>query len=229
MQGLYRLRLSHAMEAVRELARKLFDSGGAHEDLVEDEFVASIEAVRDLDAAHLERLRQVHLEFDDELRPMERPSIQRHREELAQELGEASGLCVAGGHVVILLNRLRLFDPIGLVGDVPIFAWSAGAMVLGPRVVVFHDSPPQGPGNAEVLEAGLGLYEELVPLPHAAERLQLEDPLRVCVFARRFAPDACVTLDPLAGLIRRGGAWDALPATSRLSHDGRLVAAGGAR
>jgi hypothetical protein len=80
--------------------------------------------------------------------------------------------------------------------------------------VLFHDDPPQGAGHAEVLEAGLGLYGGLLPLPHARRRLRLDEPLRVALFARRFADLACVALDDGATL-----RWE----------EGRWVAAGGDR
>ena len=63
--------------------------------------------------------------------------------------------------------------------------------------MLFHDSPPQGPGDAEVYAPGPGHRSRgLVPLPHARHRrLRLDDPARVALFARRFAPDLCVPLD----------------------------------
>jgi hypothetical protein len=114
---------------------------------------------------------------------------------------------VAGGHVAVLLNRLRLFGLAELVGERPVFAWSGGAMVLGERLVLFHDDPPQGAGHAEVLEAGLGLYQGLLPLPHARRRLKLDEPLRVALFARRFADLTCVALDDGATLCLEHGRW----------------------
>ena len=63
------------------------------------------------------------------------------------------------------------------------------------RVVLFHDHPPQGAGNAELFEAGLGLVPGTVFLPHAATRLALDDPQRVALLARRLAPAAACTLD----------------------------------
>ena len=85
-----------------------------------------------------------------------RPSIARHRAEVAELMAGVSVLAVAGGHVVVVLNRLRLFDVVGQWGDRPLIAWSAGAMALARRVFVYHDNPPQGPANTEVLENGLG-------------------------------------------------------------------------
>ena len=114
---------------------------------------------------------------------------------LRQRLTGVSALLVAGGHVAVLINRLRLIGGAAAFADLPIIAWSAGAMALGEAIVLFHDSPPQGAANAEVFEAGLGLVHGVVPLPHAQARLRLHDSTRVTLLARRFAPSACLTLD----------------------------------
>ena len=68
-------------------------------------------------------------------------------------------------------------------------------MAVGERIVLFHHFPPQGHGNTEVLEAGLGLVRGVVPLPHARRRLDLDDPKRMSRLARRFAPARCLALD----------------------------------
>jgi hypothetical protein len=202
LQELYRLRLAHAVEA----ARALLDRRGEPE-LVDPEREAAIEAIRVLDRAHLERVRAVHGELDAALRPLARPAVARQREELAEAISGCEAFAVAGGHVALLLNRLRLFGVAELVGERPVFAWSGGAMVLGERLVLFHDDPPQGPGNAEVLEAGIGMFGGLLPLPHSRRRLRLDDPLRVGLFARRFVDLDCVAMDDGAILRREEGRW----------------------
>jgi hypothetical protein len=59
----------------------------------------------------------------------------------------------------------------------PVFAWSAGAMAVTDRVVLFHDSPPAGPPATPRSSAhGLGLFPGVVALPHARRRLRLEGP-----------------------------------------------------
>jgi hypothetical protein len=111
-----------------------------------------------------------------------------------------------------------------LVAGKPVFAWSAGAMALARRIVLFHDNPPQGAGNAEVLEHGLGLCPRIVPLPHAERRLRLGDPLRVSLFARRFQPQTPVTLDPGARLVYDGERLALAEGSRRLTLQGRLAA-----
>ena len=93
---------------------------------------------------------------------------------LAKLVATTDAIVIAGGHVAVLANRLRLFDIAALAGARPIVAWSAGAMALAERVVLYHDHPPQGAAPAELLDRGLGLVAGVLPLPDAARRLALE-------------------------------------------------------
>ncbi len=202
MQRLYRLRLDHATAAARELYRI-----EGEDDLVRPELDAAIEAVRTIDAEHQSRVRDVLEQFERDFEPKTRPAIVRERREIEGVVDGAAAIALAGGHVAVLMNRLRLFDFPALIGVRPIIAWSAGAMALGERIVLFHDNPPQGRGNAEVLEAGLDLYHGLIPFPHARHRLRLDDAERVALLARRFAPAACVPMDDGDRVEWDGGTW----------------------
>jgi hypothetical protein len=190
LQELYRLRLRHELAAARELMAVENDGP-----ILEGQRRAAIRAVRGLDRQHLALIQQMHGAFDARWRPAERVAVARHRDQLAAILGRSAALAVAGGHVAVLLNRMRLFDLAPLIGARPVVAWSAGAMAVSDRVVLFHDSPPQGQGDPEVLDAGLGYCRGVVPLPHASRRLRLQDRVRVSLFARRFAPSTCVILE----------------------------------
>jgi hypothetical protein len=141
-------------------------------------------------------------------------------------LREAELLCIAGGHVAVLLRRLRLFGVLDLLDAQPIIAWSAGAMVVSQRIVLFHHNPPQGLGSVEVHDLGLGVCSSVVPLPHAERRLALDDRERMALFARRFAPDLCVTMPPGSRLDWDGERWTAQAGTKRLDTSGMLVEAG---
>jgi len=247
VQELYRMRLVHAMEAARELLRRraahapalagaslgtesASPGAPAPSELlraaIDEECGDAIRALRELDAHHLRRVRAVHEEFEARWRPFEREAVARHREELGRALAQCEALCIAGGHVTILLNRLRLFGIVELARALPIVAWSAGSMVLGERIVLFHDSPPQGAGDPEVLEIGLGSYTGVLPLPHADKRLRLGDAARVALFARRFEPDRCALLTSRTRLDWDGRRWTANEETRRLASDGSLCAAG---
>lgn len=219
LQDYYRIELSYVLEAARDLLAR-HDS--AWPDLLEGAVASAIEAVRLLDHQHLERVREVLAEFEDSWRPAERDSVAHHRDEISTLLSDCGGLCVAGGHVAILLNRMRLLGVVELAAKRPILAWSAGAMALSERVVLFHDSPPQGPGDAEVLECGLGVAPGVVPLPHASRRLRLEDRARVALFARRFVPARCIALDDGSRLEWQAEGWQLGPATRELRADGSV-------
>jgi len=224
IQELYRIRLGHLMEAARELMRRQDRPGDA--ELVEPQVRGAVGAIRALDDEHVERIRGVHVEFASRFRPQERDAVARHRRELQEILDGCSALCIAGGHVAILLNRLRLFGVIDLLRDQAIFAWSAGAMVVSERIVVFHDRPPQGAGDPEVLEAGFGAVKGVVALPHAERRLRLDDTTRVALFARRFEPLVCVALDPRTRVDWRDGRWHGLDGTRKLTASGELAEVG---
>ena len=230
LSEVYRARLAHVLASAREL----FERPDA-EDWLEPQRAHAIELVRSLDEFHLEQRRQVLDEFDERMRPTERDSIQPHRRELGEILEDSDALCIAGGHVAILLNRLLMFGIFDLLPPSrTVIAWSAGAMVLSERIVLFHDCPPQGAGDAEVFLPGLGIARGVVPLPHAGHRLRLDDRARVALFARRFAPALCVALLPRTGIecLPTEGEdpsepnWIAEEGTCRLDVSGELVPVG---
>ncbi len=223
-QELYQLRLNHLLDAAREILRKGLPMG--FQKIYAAEGESAIESIRALDREHLARIASLNQEFYERWKPWQRELVARHREELAQMLGEAELVCIAGGHVTILLRRLRLFGVLDLLDEQPIIAWSAGAMVVSERVVLFHDDPPQGAGSAEVAELGLGACKGVVPLPHAEKRLELGDRERVALFARRFAPDLCPALVPKTRIDWDGTRWSAQAGTLRLDASGQLVEAG---
>ena len=191
LQEIYRQRLGHALECARDLLTAPGDA-----DLLEPERADAIEAVRLLDRRHLARVTEIHATFEQRWQPTQRDAVVAHRREIDAQLEDCGALLVAGGHVAILLNRMRLFGLETALPDRPLGAWSAGAMVMTEQIVLFHDSPPQGEGDAEVLVHGFGLCPGVVALPHAARRLKLDDATRVSLFARRFEPAICAALDP---------------------------------
>jgi hypothetical protein len=221
VQELYRVRLAHLMQAARELTARLGANGDAPEAAAE--LAGAIDMLRQLDLEHVARAAEVHADFEARVRPHERSAVARHRAELKSILDGCDALAIAGGHVAVLLNRLRLFGVLELWGDRPLVAWSAGSMVIEERIVVFHDRPPQGAGDPEVLEAGLGACPGLIALPHATRRLDLDDTSRVALFARRFAPSICVAFDPRARVDWRGGRWSGRDGTRALRADGGLA------
>lgn len=218
---LYRLRLAHAADAWYQLARR----GGAS-DLLALEQAAAVQALRELDAHQSGRVAEITREFDETWAPALRPSLAPLVAQVHRQVADAEAVLVAGGNVAVLLNRLRLFGMERVLPTKPVFAWSAGAMALSERVVLFHDTPPQGPGHPEVLDAGLGMVAGLTPLPHGAQRLRLDDPDRQRLFAQRFAPSVLTLLDEGTALSWNGRAWSTVAGRPRrLALDGQAVEA----
>jgi hypothetical protein len=209
---LYLLRLDYELQAVYALQHRAPGS-------IVDEAVA---AVRALDAAHLAHVNEVRGEFFDRLRPHDRPVIAAHRALVAETLDGCSALVVAGGHVGVLAEVLHLFNVAAALHS-PVIAWSAGAMALADRIVLFGDRSAHGPGHPEVFGSGLSVVRDLVLLPHARARLLLDDTPRMAVFAQRFAPASCVLLE--AGNRVELSSDGALPAGARvLGPDGHVSA-----
>jgi len=222
LHELYRLRLEHLSTAARTLLRT-----EGEEALLEPERAAAFEDLRRLDTHYLGRVTEVDAQFEAEWGDRQRTATERHHDEIRGILDGVDALCIAGGHVGILLSRMRLLGLLDLWQDRPIIAWSAGAMVLAERVILFHDDPPSGESHAaEVFQPGFAVCPDIVPLPSGRARLDLEDPVRVARFARRFGPALCVSLDEGSGVILEGGApgvsYRAWPEASRLSTAGRM-------
>jgi len=215
LQVVYRERLSPVMKSARALLRR---DGSA--DLLDPERADAIAMVQSLDAHHLSRVRQILGDFEAAVQPGERPVVAQHRGELGEIVQGCAGVVLAGGHIAVLLNRLQVFGMADLLAGQRLFAWSAGAMALCDRVVLFHDNPPQGAGDAEVFGPGLGIAQGLVLLPHSKRRLSLSNPARVALMARRFAPAACVPLDEGDSLAVSSG--EPTSPARRLSADGTV-------
>jgi hypothetical protein len=190
--------------------------------MLAEEQQLTIDQLRDLDRRHLERVRAANESYEARVQPGGRPAVERHRREILAAVEDCVALAIAGGHVAVLLNRLKLFDIARIAGDLPVFAWAAGAMAVAERVVLFHDAPPQGPGAAQILEDGLGLAPGIVPLPGARHRLRLDDRDRVRLTAKRFAPAACVALDDGAMVTFDGERWGHGQAALRLDAAGDI-------
>ena len=214
LQDLYLLRLDYALRAVYAVQRR-----PASGDAVPD----AVAAVRELDAGHLRRVNAARLEFFGRLAPHDRPVIAGHRAEVSAVLDGAAALVVAGGHAGVLAEVLHLFNIAAALNGTPVIAWSAGAMALTDRIVLFGDRSPQGPGHAEVYGSGLSLLRDVVLLPHARARLLLDDTARMAVFARRFAPARCVPLEAGTRIdVSSDGAWP--PGVRVLGEDGHVTA-----
>ncbi len=202
LHELYVLRLNGLAETFLELERRK-----RRPEIKDGELASAMEFIRDLDEHHLARSDAIYADFNDRFHPQQRASVDRHRQELGGIIDDSAAVVIAGGNVAVLLNRLRLFGVADLLQERPVFAWSAGAMALSDLVTLFHDHPPQGPGNSEILARGLGIVPGVLPFPHASERLRLDDAGRVGRLVRRLAPRPCIGLDDGGGAILDGPTW----------------------
>ena len=190
LRRLYLVQLDHALSAAYEVARR----SDARPRLRDRALTDSLRVVQLLDEQHVQRVADFQQHFYDAWRPQERASVARQRDEIQHLLDGSSALAIAGGHVGELARVLHLFH---VAPHLParVVAWSAGAMALTERVVLFHDFVPHGVAQTEVYGEGIGAVRSVVALPHARRRLRVSDPIRMSVLARRFAPARCLVLD----------------------------------
>ena len=214
---LYLIALDGPLRGLAEVTRHAGDDrvrGAAQED--------ARAVVRLVDERHLARVREARAAFVARWRPGEREAVAGHRAEVARVLAASSALVVAGGHVGVLLHVMRLF---AVTPPAVLIAWSAGAMVLAERVLLYHDRAPHDPSPAELLDDGLGRLRGCVLLPHARRRLRTDDAPRMAELAARAAPARCVVLDDGARLDL--GPDGGLPPDARVvTDDGRIAEAG---
>ncbi len=213
----YRLRLERAMDAVLTL----LDEDGASPAL-QEHTRAAVRALRTLDRQHLRTVRALYSAFREALREPVRAALAHERQQLADALDDAQIVVIAGGHVAVLLNRLRLLDVAPLIGPRAVVAWGAGAMACTERVLLFHERGAVGPRPPQLLAAGLGLVRQTVVLPQARERLALGDANRLGALARRMAPARVVLLDQSAHLPVADGR-PSLSGLHGLAASGRVV------
>ncbi|MFB9235487.1 hypothetical protein ACFFWC_08040 [Plantactinospora siamensis] len=217
LRQLYLTQLDHVLQAAYAVARGKEGRPRFRDAALDD----ALEAVRLVDRQHLVRVRAAHDAFYAAWRPQERPAVARHRDEVRGLMADVEAVVIAGGHVGDLLTVLHLFHLEPYLPSV-VLAWSAGAMALVDRVVLFHDHVPHGVAQTEVLGDGLGVVHGLVPLPHARRRLRTDDPIRMSALARRFAPARCLVLDD--GVRIRLEADGSLPTGARVvTADGQVT------
>jgi peptidase E len=228
MRSLHRYRLTPALNVVQDLwaaavngddpvMRRELDGAMAHVRALDVELCNHVEAIRSDHAAAIDAQKGHKV-------------VTNMVENAKKAIADARVVVITGGHVAVLLNRLRFFGVDLALAERHaaggnIVAWSAGAMILTERVVLFYDDPPDGPSHPELLGPGIGLVKDIVMLPHARQRLRLDDANRVALLAQRMGPTACIGLENGAWLARDGDEWvnraEAHTAV-RLETDGRV-------
>lgn len=189
IQAVYALRLDHAMASLAVISRRSKEPevrAAAHRD--------GLRVVQELDDWLLRSVAETRADFYTAVGLGERESVGRHRLEVAALVRDSVGMVLTGGHVGVLLHVLHVFDVGRLLGP-PAIAWSAGAMALSDRVVLFNDNAPYGAGYAEVYAEGMGAFGGVLPFPHPRRRLRLDDEDRVRLLVDRFEPRQCLLLD----------------------------------
>jgi hypothetical protein len=211
---LHLVQLESALEAMSTLAHRT----GKDPKVLAAALSDADAVVRLIDDRHASRIRDVNAEFAASHRVEDRPTIAEHRAGVRALLEPAAGIVLAGGHVGVILRLLQLFD-VRPAESQAVIAWSAGAMALTEKVVLFHDRAPQGPAPPEIYADGLAVVREAVLLPHARRRLRVDDSMRLAAMSRRFAPARCVVLDD--------GVRLDLPPDGGLPPDTRVISAHG--
>lgn len=218
LQRLYRVRLRHHMLAARQLQKS-----DANTNLLATEQRHAISQLRALDRHHFNRVEAIHARFDDAISIDSSAILAENQAEIEKILHSCETVLLTGGNVVVLLNRLRLFRLPGLLASKNLVAWSAGAMVLSEKVVLYHDRTPQGRRDPEVLGRGAGVLPGCIFLPDAGRRLRTKDAVRIELFCRRFAPVTSLTLDSGEMLRFDGEKLAAAEGVKRLSRSGKLI------
>lgn len=158
-------------------------------------FKNAIRNLHEADELFLAEASLLHEAFETEARPGDNRRVRKEREAVREEIDGCAALCIAGGHIGVLRNRCFFFDLGPTLKQRPLYAWSAGAMLLTERILLFHDHTGYGPGTAEFLDHGFGLLRNTIFLPHAQERLRLNDTVNLSVLASRLAPRTVMGLE----------------------------------
>lgn len=207
LRGFYGLRLQAAVDTAHAVLLRSSPHG-----LKTAAFTGAIQVIRDVDRWYAAQLKELYRDMDRQVSVWESPVIGWHRGEIQAMLADCVAVVIAGGDVGVLLQAFRLFS-LELPEELPVVAWSAGAMALTEQVVLFHDFTTQEVTAPELHDHGLGRVPGIIALPHARDRLRLDDPERLAVFARRFPDRQLVLLDrgtilrfPDRGLLAPAGA-----------------------
>lgn len=208
-KSLVRTRLSAAFGTILRLHAQRVDDAALHE----AELIDAVRVLRELDARVLVGCDAIRAEAGLALAPWLHPAVAPLHARIDAALAECGTVAIAGGHVAVLLNRMEFFGMRGLLtrhhaGGGLVTAWSAGAMVLAERVVLFYDDPPEGPSEPEVLDRGFGLLKGRTLFPHARTRLRLDQADRLRLLEARFG--TCTGLESGAALAVEGGQWTEL-------------------
>ena len=218
----YRVQLQAALDAV-SATQDLIDRDPA---LFGPELNFILASLRAIDERTVQRVNDIRDEHPATGQPWDYPAARDRHGRIKDALSHCSAVLIAGGHVGVLRNRMYFFGLDELLRGYLrsggcVVAWSAGAMALADRVVLFYDDPPDGRGEAEVLDSGLRLTPGAIWLPHATHRLRVNDPARMARMGQRLRPELAITLENGAWVECVDGAWTnrGQPDTARIIGD----------
>jgi hypothetical protein len=217
-QRMYRLRLRQLTIAAREILRV---EGNVV--AVAEERRHAISQLRALDRHHLRQIRKINARFDEKFGIERNHLLADNVAAIKEELSRCDTVLITGGNVVVLMNRLSLFGFSSLLSGKNIIGWSAGAMILCDRIVLFHDRMPQGRRDPEVMCEGLGIVPGTILLPDARGRLRKNDPVRSSLFSRRFSPATSLTLDNGSLLRMQGGRVNRSESIQHVTREGKFA------
>ena len=221
LRAFYGIRLQAAWDTVFAVMRR-----ASKNDVAEGARRSAMQALRDVDDWYAYEVARIVDTTATSQVVQSSEALARQRREVAEIVSGAAVVAVAGGHVGILMETLRLLD-VAIPPQTPVIAWSAGAMAVCNPVVLFHDFAPQGVTAPEVHDRGLGRLRGIIPLPHARRRLALEDRERMALFAKRFPAHRLVPLDD-GTIVRFSGQVDPGHGPTVLPEGARYVESDGA-
>jgi hypothetical protein len=198
LRELYLLRLRHALAGVDVIRRRFAEAQRGPG----PELDGAVGALRELDESHAAAIGAAYERFYAQDPPHQRPSIARHREEVAAIVAGCGAIAIAGGHVGVLNDCLHLCNLGMLIEERPLIAWSAGCIAVSERILVVDDDDPAGRPD-ELYDIGLGIAR--------------------AVLARRCAPSVCVLLDAGDRLELRAGRPADLGSVGVVDGDGRVL------
>lgn len=148
--------------------------------------------------------------FRDRSRVDEHPVYIAMRDEFRNRILSANSIFLFGGHMPVLLNRLKFFDlrdafREALCRGTNFYTVSAGSMALADKVIVYDDFGHAAEGGHgrefEFFDKGLGLVTKVAIFPHCMDRIQTDDPDNLSYLANRFSSGVCVGLNEKSFLL----------------------------
>jgi hypothetical protein len=225
LTGLYRTRLDHVKEEVYAVSALVpIHPAGVHHSAAYRGLLDAVENVRRTDDWYLRELGLLYAALAEEGRTEATGVIGWHRGEIQAALIGCAAMVLPGGNIRSLMSAIRLFQ-VDIPAEMPVVAWSAGAMALTDRIVLFHDFGSTAARETELFDFGLGRIKGVVVFPHARRRLRMDDPNRLSILAQRFHDAECVVLDDGTLLDVRDGVR---PASARIIGTDGIVHTGDA-